>query len=85
MKKALVIASVLLCSCATTEQITTTGHPIGPKTGKARSVFVLGIPVSVKSQVDAARKAGIDTISTVDVRRTRCLLFGFRTFVVNGN
>lgn len=84
-KAAFLLSMVLLASCATTEQITTTGNPIGPKTGKARSVFVLGIPVSTKSQVDAAQKAGITTISTVDVRRTRCVLFGFRTFVVNGN
>ncbi|MFT3884644.1 MAG: hypothetical protein QM724_04215 [Flavobacteriales bacterium] len=76
---------VFLCSCATTEQVTTTSNPIGPKTGKARSVFILGIPVSTKGQVDSAKKVGITTISTTEVRRTRCLFFGFRTFVVNGN
>jgi len=85
MKKAFIILALGLSSCAYTEQITTTDHPIGHKTGRARSVYVLGIPVSVKGQVDAARAGGIDTISTVDVRRTRLILFGFQTFVVNGN
>lgn len=84
MRKALIMLTVLLCSCATTEQVTTTSNPIGSKTGKARSLFILGIPVSTKGQVDAARNAGITTISNVEVRRTKCLLFGFRTFVVNG-
>lgn len=83
--KHLALLLLLLTSCATTEQVTTTSNPIGTKTGKARSVYVLGIPVSTKGQVDAAQRAGITTISTTEVRRSKFVFFGFRTFVVNGN
>lgn len=87
MNKTLLVLALAaaVSSCATTEQITTTEHPIGPKTGKARALFIMGIPVSTASQVEAARKADIDTIATAEVVRSRFFFFGFRTFIVNGN
>ena len=89
MKKTLTTAAValLLCSCSIQLPVAATSNPIGPKVGTASAVTFLGITIDGDASIrSAAESAGIERVSTVDMRTTNVLfLFQKRTCTVTGN
>lgn len=87
---------VLFASCSLTRPYTATNNPIGSKTGKSETTLILGTSSGQNLQaglystnndfgvIEAARKANIDKIATVDVKTTNFILFQKVQVIVTG-
>lgn len=94
MKK--IIASLIVCaafaSCTTISPITATNNAIGDKVGKSESVCVFyfggissGIVLNKEYGIqEAAKKGGLTSIATVDLKVTNYVFFSKTTLIVTG-
>lgn len=69
-KIAILAFAITLNACTTISPLLITQNPIGTKQGKARAVFLFGIPLDGGdfSTGTAARNGGINKIATVDLK-----------------
>lgn len=69
-KAVIFVAIIALNACTTLVPLMITQNPIGTKQGKARAVFLFGIPLDGGdySTGTAARNGGINKIATVDLQ-----------------
>ncbi|MDA8409817.1 MAG: hypothetical protein M0001_05425 [Treponema sp.] len=84
---ALSLALFSLMGCAFTRPLAVTSNPIGRKVGESSITLLFNfIPLSNDAGIyAAARKGGITTISTVDVRETWWLFGTTTTTVITGD
>ena len=90
MKKfalAIVASLILFASCSSVGPVCATGNALGGKIGESTATFLFGvIPMGDADYgiQSAARKGGISTISTVDVKTTIGIFTVKYTTIVTG-
>lgn len=90
MKKfclAIVASLILFASCSSVAPLCATGNALGSKVGESTATFLFGVLPMGESDAGiqaAARKGGISTISTVDVKTTIGIFTVKYTTIVTG-
>lgn len=91
MKKlalAIVAALILFASCSSVAPVCATGNTLGSKVGESTATFLFGVLPMGDSDAGiqaAARKGGISSISTVDMKTTIGIFTVKYTTIVTGD
>lgn len=89
------LAIGILESCSTIYPVTATNNPIGSKTGKSTTTILFGAATGANlgtglvlnkdyGVIEAARKASIEKVGTVDIKVTNYYLFQKAEIIVTG-